>query len=206
MMVREAGDLTDEIFISGGVLPVNQEFYDAVIEEFDAHPELGTKYERRREVSAVALGLDHWLHFLMGWVQGKFQLDELVYDFALITEMRPGDSHVKHCDGTQLDGKTPNHTPHRTHTAMVYFNQHGEDFTGGELIVGAGNEDGMLALNPRTLGLGISATRNMLFKVEPTPGLVVAFTNSVPHEVLPVLKGRRFALSCWFQDGRRNDE
>jgi predicted 2-oxoglutarate/Fe(II)-dependent dioxygenase YbiX len=100
----------------------------------------------------------------------------------ILTAMGPGGYHVAHADNVERNAAgewVPNHTPHRTQTAMVYLSEWGRDFGGGQLR--------------------FPATEVM---VRPRAGLLVAFPSDGEHvhEVLPVTGGMRYALSIWLTD------
>jgi predicted 2-oxoglutarate/Fe(II)-dependent dioxygenase YbiX len=100
----------------------------------------------------------------------------------ILTAMGPGGYHVAHADNVERDaaGKwAPNHTPNRTHTAMVYLSEWPSDFYGGQLYF----PDTGVAVRPRA-------------------GLLVAFPSdgNHVHEVSEVTAGKRYALSIWLTD------
>jgi predicted 2-oxoglutarate/Fe(II)-dependent dioxygenase YbiX len=100
----------------------------------------------------------------------------------ILTAMGPGGYHVAHADNVERNAAgewVPNHTPRRTHTAMVYLSTEGVDFTGGDLVFA---DNGVI--------------------VQPKTGLLVVFPSDGDHvhEVLPVGDGKRYALSIWLTD------
>jgi hypothetical protein len=100
----------------------------------------------------------------------------------VLTAMGPGGYHVAHADNVERGAAgewVPNHTPHRTHTAMVYLSEWGRDFGGGQLR--------------------FPATEVI---VRPRAGLLAAFPSDGEHvhEVSEVTAGRRYALSIWLTD------
>jgi hypothetical protein len=108
---------------------------------------------------------------------------------VLLTAMGIGGHHVAHADNVERDADgrwVPNHTPNRTHTAMVYLSESGRDFVGGEL---------------HFPDAGVT--------VAPREGLLVVFPSDGEHrhEVFPVAIHRamrpdekRYALSIWLTD------
>jgi hypothetical protein len=101
----------------------------------------------------------------------------------ILTAMGSGGHHIAHADNVRrdVDGRwIPNHTPHRTHTAMVYLSRKGRDFSGGELCF---PEAGVTVVQ-----------REGMMVVFPSDGDHV-------HEVLRVGEGSgRYALSIWLTD------
>jgi predicted 2-oxoglutarate/Fe(II)-dependent dioxygenase YbiX len=101
----------------------------------------------------------------------------------ILTAMGPGGCHVAHADNVERDAAgrwVPNHTPDRTHTAMVYLSEWwGRDFDGGELHFPA-----------------------VSVSVRPREGLLVVFPSDGEHvhEVSEVTAGKRYALSIWLTD------
>ncbi len=109
------------------------------------------------------------------------QLPPLRPDYVAYTRCAPGGRHPLHADAVKPDG-SPNHTPHRVASAMLYLTDHGTDHAGGVL---------------RFPGLGV--------EVEPRAGLLVGFLTSwdFRHEVTPVTAGERDAVAFWFRDATR---
>jgi predicted 2-oxoglutarate/Fe(II)-dependent dioxygenase YbiX len=106
-----------------------------------------------------------------------FDLTETIYcDYAAASQSTPGMSHQRHADAVTLDGE-PNHTSWRLVTAMLYLNDCGTDFTGGELH---------FPLLPQT--------------VIPKAGRLVGFRCDAihTHEVPQIQTGTRRALAFWF--------
>jgi len=110
-------------------------------------------------------------------VKRFFKLDGIEEDYTAYTVCRPGGSHRLHADALELDGR-PNHTPHRIATAILYLNDWGVDFQGGELCF------------PRLDRF-----------VRPARGLVVGMLTGLDfaHEVKTVTQGERHALVMWCQ-------
>jgi predicted 2-oxoglutarate/Fe(II)-dependent dioxygenase YbiX len=110
-------------------------------------------------------------------IRWHFALPPLFIDYCAYTRIRPGGSHPLHADAVALDG-TPNHTPHRIASAMLYLSDSEIDFEGGTL---------------RFPKLGI--------EVLPRIGLLVGFLTNLEyqHEVPPVTAGVRDAVAMWFQ-------
>lgn len=111
-----------------------------------------------------------------------FELAPLIPDYSAYTRVKAGGLHVLHADSCLLDG-SPNHTPHRVASAVLYLSEAGADFWGGEL----GFPDREL-------------------KIVPRPGRLVAFESTLAnqHYVSRVSGGVRDALAFWFtHDPRR---
>lgn len=108
------------------------------------------------------------------------ELPALELDYLAYTRMTIGGRHNLHADGFKLDG-TPNHTPQRIATAMVYLSDGQSDFAGGLI---------------RFPGLRA--------EIVPRVGLLVGFLTTVEfaHDVTPVASGVRDALAVWFQAER----
>lgn len=100
----------------------------------------------------------------------------LITDYAAYTRVLPGGSHGLHADGVKLDG-TPNHTPFRIATAMLYLNDGDVDFAGGRLC---------FPILDR--------------KIVPKAGRLVGFLCDLEHqhEVEAVYGGVRHGLGFWF--------
>lgn len=96
----------------------------------------------------------------------------LLIEAAFLAMLPPGGHHPRHCDNCKMDG-SPNHTPQRDYSAIVYLNS---EFEGGPLIF---------------------PSRGTLI---PAPGTLVAFPSNrdFPHEVPPVTKGKRYSMPIWF--------
>jgi predicted 2-oxoglutarate/Fe(II)-dependent dioxygenase YbiX len=109
-------------------------------------------------------------------LRARFDLPELRPDYVAYTRVLAGGSHVLHADGVKLDG-TPNHTPRRVASAMLYLSDGETDFTGGLL---------------RFPMLGM--------EIVPHPGLLVGFLTTLEHqhEVTLVTSGVRDAIAMWF--------
>ncbi|MBF9131561.1 2OG-Fe(II) oxygenase [Plantactinospora sp. S1510] len=123
----------------------------------------------------------------LGWfyrVSGSLYLE-----YTLLSEMRAGDRHVLHADSERLDNGvwTPNHTPFRSHAAMLYLNTSGPagDYRGGLL---------------RFPGMGR--------EISPTAGTLVGFTSgrAHQHEVTTVRDGIRYAVAFWLTPHRTHEE
>ena len=97
---------------------------------------------------------------------------------TILTRMGPGGWHEQHAANCRRDeaGKwVPNHTPQRTHTAIVYLN---DGFDGGELYFPQQDID-----------------------VWPKAGQIVIFSSDGEHEhgVRRMLCGERYSLAMWLQ-------
>ena len=101
-------------------------------------------------------------------------------DYVAYTVMLAGASHTLHADAVKDAAGTPNHTPHRVATAMLYLGGPA-DFAGGQILFP---------------GLGVA--------VEPRPGTLVAFLCDWRHrhQVERVTRGERHALALWFKEAR----
>lgn len=103
-------------------------------------------------------------------------LDALLPETVLLTALGVGGRHPRHVDNARLeDGQwVPNHTPHRSVSALLYLN---DDFEGGEIVF---DEQGLA--------------------IRPEAGLLVAFGSGFehPHEVRAVTRGRRLSMPFWF--------
>lgn len=103
-----------------------------------------------------------------------------IYVEAAFLAMLPqGGRHPRHCDNCKDDG-SPNHTPNRDYSSLVYLNG---DFKGAPIIFPGRGE------------------------VQPKTGVLVAFpsTHEYPHEVPPVLDGRRYSMPVWFTMDPKHD-
>ncbi len=98
--------------------------------------------------------------------------------YSLIVGMPEGQAQELHADAQLKDG-TPNHTPWRTHVALVYLTEEG-----------AQHEGGALHLPQHHVTIPCKA------------GQLVGFpaTNEYMHEVLPVTKGIRINMATWLQN------
>jgi len=109
-------------------------------------------------------------------------------DFTLATEMRVGDCHPAHADSESCndDGVwTPNHTSYHYGAALLYLNDSGVDYEGGVLRFPSREQE-----------------------IIPQAGMLVGFMcdRNYLHEVTPVLKGRRYAISIWVTREREHEE
>ena len=102
-------------------------------------------------------------------------------DYVAVTEMREGARHRPHADAerrTAGGGWEPNHTAHRTHTALLYLNSNPEGFRGGELRFARPAQ----TVTPRAGTLVLAPTHR-----------------TYEHEVLEVTRGTRWLLAVWFR-------
>lgn len=99
-------------------------------------------------------------------------------EYTLLSKMMPGDSHALHADNETLDGE-PNHTPWRTHVALIYLNTCHIDFEGGQLCF-----------------------PDFDLEISPVIGTLVTFPCSAAfkHSVSEIKKGSRYSLAMWFTD------
>jgi hypothetical protein len=140
--------------------------------------------ELRTEMSAVSLR-EHGHHSIEGLrsrvlaeLGRLFAIDGLWLECTFVTEMHAGDHVPLHADNeTRADeGWKPNHTPFRTHAAILYLNSSGPDYTGG------------------TLRFPIRGV-----EVIPASGTLVAFPcgRDFEHQVGAVSGGSRYTLAIW---------
>jgi predicted 2-oxoglutarate/Fe(II)-dependent dioxygenase YbiX len=100
-------------------------------------------------------------------------------DFTLATEMREGGHLPAHADNESCndDGVwTPNHTSYHHSTALLYLNNYGIDYEGGLLRFPSLEQE-----------------------IIPQAGMLVGFMGdrNYQHEVTPILRGQRYAISVW---------
>ena len=150
-----------------------------LVEQFRAKRDKGSDYVNRTMLDAIHLDavnpmLDDCVTQL-----NEFYGTAVEREWSVLTEMREGDSQPEHADAEQLNGD-PNHTPWRTHVALLYLTDGERDHTGGVLRLPA-------------LGLEYVAK----------PGLLVGFpaTAEYGHEVTLVESGTRYALATWTRKG-----
>jgi hypothetical protein len=117
-------------------------------------------------------------------VESVFQLRRSIFpEFMMLQANYPGDGHIRHADNCRYDSSArewrPNHTPQRTITCGIYFNQCGVDFTGGELVFPA-----------------------LELVINPSPGVFIAYPSDerFEHEVPAVRIGSRYSLLLWFTE------
>jgi predicted 2-oxoglutarate/Fe(II)-dependent dioxygenase YbiX len=109
-----------------------------------------------------------------------YAVSDLFLEFTLLSEMRAGDRHVLHADNERFETGTwvPNHTPFRSHAAMLYLNTSGttDGFRGGVLRFPDVGRD-----------------------IVPVAGTLVGFTcgRVHQHEVTAVEDGIRYAVAFW---------
>lgn len=116
-----------------------------------------------------------------------YELAPLYCDYVSIHAIGPErevDSHPLHADNENLDG-TPNHTPWREVSALLYLSTQGSDFDGGSIV---------FPWVPLELG--------------PQAGMLVGFRadRHHAHEVHPVTRGVRKCLAMWFTTDQSRDE
>lgn len=101
--------------------------------------------------------------------------EPVALDTVLLQAILPGNFyHVEHADNI-VRGGGPNHTPHRTWSALLYLNR----CVGGELIF---------------TDMGVTVT--------PSPGLLVVFPAHLFHKTVPVVGDvTRYLLNVWFKRG-----
>lgn len=157
---------------------IDQDCCNLIIEAVTTNRSEARHYSSRDELSAKDIGVVQPIRTAaLSEVREFFGIHDLYLEFTVLTEMREGDAHSLHADNVKLDG-TPNHTPQRSHTTMLYLNSGGGiDFAGGDLIFPA---------------LGRSFV--------PMPGLLVGFPCSLEyqHQVSQMVSGCRYALSIWY--------
>jgi predicted 2-oxoglutarate/Fe(II)-dependent dioxygenase YbiX len=109
----------------------------------------------------------------------SFAAPDLLPEFAMFSQMRPGDFHPLHADAERLtpNGWEANHTSWRTHVSLLYLSSAGTDFQGGELVLP-----------------DVGRT------IRPSCGLLVSFPcgRKHQHQVLPVESGVRVSFVLWF--------
>nr|WP_157554631.1 2OG-Fe(II) oxygenase [Herbidospora sakaeratensis] len=109
-----------------------------------------------------------------------FGLDDLWLECTILSEMRAGDRVPLHADNERRVAEKwePNHTPHRSHAAILYLNSAGP---------GGGYSGGSLRFPSREL------------EVIPAAGTLVAFPcdRRFEHEVGVVEDGDRYTLAIW---------
>lgn len=106
-----------------------------------------------------------------------FNITEPLYcDYAAAAQSLEGMAHERHADAVTLNG-FPNHTPWRVVTAMLYLNDFGTDFTGGQLHF-----------------------PHIGKVIDPVAGRLVGFRCDAvhTHEVPMIQSGVRRALAFWF--------
>ncbi|MFF4361657.1 2OG-Fe(II) oxygenase [Streptomyces sp. NPDC001604] len=109
-----------------------------------------------------------------------FAVDDLRLECTILSEMHPGDFHPTHADNERRVGTAwePNHTPFRSHAAILYLNSSG---MGGDYMGG-------------TLRFPARAV-----EVIPASGTLVAFpcSRDFEHEVGVVSGGHRYTVAIW---------
>jgi predicted 2-oxoglutarate/Fe(II)-dependent dioxygenase YbiX len=140
-------------------------------------------YLGRREAPANSISCDTLRHAVSA-VSAKvrdYADRDIAVEYAMLSEMHEGDQHRLHADAERLidDKWEPNHTPQRVWTALLYLNECGVDFTGGELVF------------PEMRHIAV-----------PKPGLLVASptTHEYQHYVNPITGGVRYVLAVWMKD------
>jgi hypothetical protein len=109
-----------------------------------------------------------------------FAIDDLQVECTMLSEMQDGDHHPIHADNERRVGEAwePNHTPFRSHAAILYLNSGGPggDFTGG-----------ILRFPARAV------------EIIPAPGTLVAFPcgRDFEHEVGVISGGPRYTVAMW---------
>jgi predicted 2-oxoglutarate/Fe(II)-dependent dioxygenase YbiX len=120
-------------------------------------------------------------------ISGYFKCTNIYPEYTLLTRMDAGSDTELHADSEKNENGiwVPNHTPVRSHTGMLYLNTCNEDYTGGEIVFPEVGE-----------------------KISPQAGMLVGFktTHEYVHQVLPILKGHRFALSFWMTQNEAHKE
>jgi predicted 2-oxoglutarate/Fe(II)-dependent dioxygenase YbiX len=151
--------------------------------------------ELRTEIPARSLRehgcelLDSVRARVLGAARDFFRDDGLRLEFTLVSEMHPGDCHPLHADNERRsDGQwVPNHTPYRSHAAILYLNSGGQDgdYSGG-----------MLRFPERR------------FEVVPRAGTLVAFPcgRAFEHEVGVIADGSRYTFALWMTRHSEREE
>lgn len=105
-------------------------------------------------------------------------LPPLSLDYAAYTRATTGGQLALHADAVKEDG-SPNHTPWRVVSAVLYLSEQGRDFDGGDISFPGVHE-----------------------QISPTAGLLIGFTTGweFRHQVLPVVSGTRDAIIFWYLD------
>ena len=112
------------------------------------------------------------------WLRRVLHIPPITLDYCAYTRLEVGQLHELHADAVKLDG-TPNHTPHRVATALLYLSDGYEEFDGGELYL-------------PEFGMTIVAT----------PGLLVGMPTDLAHRhaVTVVTRGVRDAIALWYKE------
>lgn len=129
------------------------------------------------QLSSVWPGTSDLLSKMLNLLYQHFKFPTLTLDYCAYTRVTVGGSHELHADSVRLDG-SPNHTPTRVVTVMVYLSDGRRDFSGG-------------VLHLPELGVEVQAR----------PGLLVAFPTDLAHrhEVTVVTDGVRDSIATWFR-------
>ena len=100
-----------------------------------------------------------------------YDLPPLYIESAFLVRLPKGTRHPLHRDNCREDG-SPNHTPHRDYSALVYLNS---SFLGGTIVF-----PGQARIRPKT-------------------GMLVAFPSGhdFPHKVETVKQGVRYSMPVW---------
>lgn len=119
-----------------------------------------------------------------------FEISQPLYaDYVAASKMTKGMSHARHADSVTRSG-TPNHTPWRLVTAMLYLNDMGiEPESESDEYVRDGEFIGGQLVFP-----------NLERVIEPKTNLLVGFRCDQwhTHEVWPVELGVRRAIAVWY--------
>ena len=111
------------------------------------------------------------------WLRPVLSLPPITLDYCAYTRLETGRSHELHADAVKLDG-TPNHTPHRVATALVYLSDGYREFDGGELFL-------------PEFGMSIVAQH----------GVLVGMPTDLAHRhaVTVVTRGVRDVIAIWYK-------
>lgn len=114
---------------------------------------------------------------VVSFLRRVYQLPDAELDYAAFAVCPVGVGHHLHGDAVKADG-TPNHTPNRVATGVIYLGTQGDEFDGGEVLLPA---------------VGAVA--------RPRAGMLITFATDWTHrhEVPPVTRGTRRSVAVWLK-------
>jgi predicted 2-oxoglutarate/Fe(II)-dependent dioxygenase YbiX len=133
--------------------------------------------------------LRHYLGVLQPWLERRFRLALRGFEAPQYLFYRPGDFFTRHIDSAKRSTKSPGPLDRKV-SIVIYLNGHANN-TAKE-----GFRGGSLTLFPEATGEGAPISDGT--RLDPVPGLLVAFRSYILHEVSSVTFGERFTIVSWF--------
>jgi len=155
-------------------------------------PYLNASLRRTTQVS-ISQTADRRLRLYLGelqpWLERRFRLALHGFESPQYLLYRPGDFFTRHIDSAKQSTRSTSALERKV-SVVVYLNGYASN-TAEE-----GFKGGSLTLFPEATAEGAPISNGA--RLDPVPGLLVAFRSYILHEVSPVTFGERFTIVSWF--------